>query len=240
MNPSITGADQFSNCSLNSISPVVDRASCLVPVSTPTPPPPTTPTPPEPAPAPAPAPAPVERILSAGFNTGNTRGFEYRANPWGLGNRPQYQAGRLRAKGGVTGGALSIILGGVDDSTIRNMSAGYQRTFNLESTENLTVSFKAVLRQSPNYESDEVSKLFASFNGQFLGSRIDNSLASISGDGNGGRTRSTGFKTYRFQLNSVPAGQHTLIIGGFNGKKTQRLGNAECIFTTTALDTSSR
>jgi len=38
MNPSINGSDQFSQCSLNQISPNVSRASCLEPISsTPTP-----------------------------------------------------------------------------------------------------------------------------------------------------------------------------------------------------------
>ncbi len=39
MNPSINGSDQFSQCSLNQIAPIVANASCLVPGDTPPPPP---------------------------------------------------------------------------------------------------------------------------------------------------------------------------------------------------------
>jgi len=45
MNPSINGSDQFSQCSLSQIAPVVARARCLVPADGPTPTPTPTPLP---------------------------------------------------------------------------------------------------------------------------------------------------------------------------------------------------
>lgn len=210
MNAFLNGSSTFSQCSLDRMAPAVSNAACLVPISTPDP---------------EPAPNPV--ILSARFNKENSRGFTFVNNPWGLGNRPKYQIPRYRQKSGVTGGALSILFGGIDEQNVNNMSGGYRRTFNLPSSADLTISFKALLRQSPNYEPGEVSVLYASFNGKFLRANGKDALATIKGDGDGGPTRSTGFKTYRFALNDVPAGQQEIIIGGFNNKKTDQSERTE-------------
>jgi len=117
------------------------------------------------------------------------------------------------------------------------MSAGVQRTFNLPSTSNLTVSFKAALRQSSRYERDEFSSLFASLDGEFLGSNANNALASITGNGNGGAIRSTGYRTYRFELEAVPAGRHVLVIGGFNNKKTESSESTEILVDDVLVET---
>ena len=221
MNPGLNGSDTFSQCSLSRIEPVVERASCIVPVSDPQPPAPTPEPEPDPTPEPDPSPEPDPLVLAFDFDDRTTQGFTFRADPWGLGNAPGYQNAFIVTSENLGGSALLIELGNRDDRDVTNMSAGFNRTFELEAASDLQISFRVDLRQSSRYERDEFSEIRASFDGEFLEDGGDPRLAVIRGDGNGGGVRATGFRTYRFDLESVPAGQHELTIGGFNNKKTE-------------------
>lgn len=74
MNPSLNGSDQFSNCSLNQMAPIVRNASCLVDITNPQP----TPTPvPTPTATPVPTPSPSCTNLESvrPFTNTNTGSF---------------------------------------------------------------------------------------------------------------------------------------------------------------------
>jgi len=241
MAPRLNGSSTFSQCSLNQIEPVVERASCTVAVGRPEPAPAPTPAPtptPEPAPEPGPAPVPGPIVLAADFNDNSTEGFSYRHDPFGLGNKPEYQSGGLVTTGGVSRtGALRVLLGGLDNEDITGMSGGVVRTFDLSSQADITVTFKAQLTQTFPYERDERSDIYASFDGEFLPGPEPTTLVTVRGNGNFGGDRTTGFRTYRFELDGVSAGQHELIIGGFNNKKTEHREVTEILVDDVLVET---
>jgi hypothetical protein len=45
-------------------------------------------------------------------------------------------------------------------------------------------------------------------------------VAQVAGDGNGGTAITTGWQLFEIPLGTLPAGTHTLILGGYNSKKT--------------------
>ena len=55
--------------------------------------------------------------------------------------------------------------------------------------------------------------------GELVGHGNSDAVASIAGNGNGGRPRSTGWQLFEVDL-SLEAGSHTLRLGGYNNKKT--------------------
>lgn len=243
MAPSLNGSSTFSQCSLNQIQPNVASASCLVPVASPqpdpTPDPAPTPAPqPTPAPTPNPTPSPSPVILANDFNNNSTMGWSYRNDPFGLGNKPGYQSGGFVGDRGVSRtGALRVLLGGLDNEDITGMSGGVVRNFDLGETSDITVSFKAQVTQTFPYENDERSDLYASFDGVLFPGADGNSLVTVRGNGNFGGDRTTGFRTYTFNLDGVSAGQHELIIGGFNNKKTEHREVTEILVDDVRIET---
>jgi len=221
MSPSLNGSSTFSSCGLDRMGSAIANASCIVPVTDPQPPaqpPAPAPAPQPPTSTPTPVPQPDSLIFAANFNNGSSQRFSFGNDPWGLGSAPDYQSAALRSSGGASGGAIGIRLGGIDDREIVGMSGGIRRSFDTRSTSDLRISFKVNLVQTSEYEQDERSDVYASFDGKILDG---GPLATVTGNGNGGGIRSTGFRTYRFDLAAVPAGRHEIVIGGTNSKKTE-------------------
>jgi hypothetical protein len=122
------------------------------------------------------------------------------------------------ATGGVTGGALAVSIGGINDNDITNMSGGWRVSFNLASSAGVRISFAYKLTQTANYESNERSEVLVSLDGTLLGT--NGRVAQIVGNGNGGTIITTGFQTFTVDSGTLAAGAHTLVIGGFNNQKT--------------------
>lgn len=160
---------------------------------------------------------PANLILEAHFSSG-TDGFVYQDDTFRNTAQPNYASGARVASGGVSGGALRVAVGGVDDADIIGMSGGWLVAFNLASAQAVSVSFAYKLTQTANYESDERSEMLAALDGGLLGT--GGVVAQIVGNGNGGTPRTTGFQTFRADLGTLAAGTHTLRIGGFNSQKT--------------------
>jgi hypothetical protein len=164
----------------------------------------------------APAPGP---IFSANFNAG-TQSFAYLDNTFRGTTQGSYASGSRITSGGFTGGALRVLLGGVNNNTISNMSGGWRRTFTLEAAASLVLSFRYNLTQTAEYESDEFSQALASVDGVLYGTPPNDYAAQITGNGNGGSTITTGWQVFQISLGTLPAGTHTLVLGGYNNKKT--------------------
>jgi PKD domain/Gametolysin peptidase M11 len=160
---------------------------------------------------------PANRILEARFNSG-TDGFVYLDNIFRGTAQPAYATGARVASGGVSGGALRVQVGGVDEADVVGMSGGWRVTFNLAQAQPVRLSFAYKLTQAANYESDERSQLLAGFDGAYLGP--GGVIAQFLGDGNGGSARTTGFQTFQADLGTRAAGTHRIVIGVFNSKKT--------------------
>jgi hypothetical protein len=170
-----------------------------------------------------------EPVLEAHF-TATEDGFGYFDDLFRSTSQPSYASGNRVTSGGVSGGALRVLLGGVNSSTVTGMSGGWRRTFSLASATQVVLRFSYNLTQSPEYESDENSQMLVNIDGVLYGEPPNDYLARVVGNGSGGGNITTGWRSSQITLN-LPAGNHTLSIGAFNSKK-----NASNESTTALVD----
>ena len=147
-------------------------------------------------------------LLEADFTAG-AEGFTYADGTLG-GAAPQPYAA-----GAWAGGTLGVTLGGLDNDDILDMSGGWTQSFTLTEAAPVTLSFDYSLTQGSEFEADEFSEVRYSLDG---GAPV--TVATITGDGNGGSAQTTGFQTYTTDLGTLSAGTHTVTFGGYNNKKT--------------------
>ena len=168
----------------------------------------------------APAAARADLFLNASFDT-DTQGFSYADDVFRGSAAPTYASGSYVAAGGESGGGLQVFLGGLDNDDIFGMSGGYSATFDLTTqTNNVVFSFAYNLTQTADYENDEFSQVMASMDAVLLSGEGADYLIQIAGDGGGGAPISTGWNTSSHALGTLTAGTYTIIIGGYNNKKT--------------------
>jgi hypothetical protein len=110
-------------------------------------------------------------------------------------------------------------LGGVNNTAINGMSGGWARSFTLSSPRTLTLSFRYNLNQGKDYESGEFSQTLISVDGVLRGIAGTDYVAQVVGNGNGGPAITTGWQLVNIPLGSLPAGTHTVVIGGYNNRK---------------------
>jgi hypothetical protein len=171
-------------------------------------------------------------LLSADFNS-NTNGFTYRDDTFLGTKQPNYAVG-ARTTGsacyGGTGGCLRVRLGGVNSYTITNMSGGYVYTLSLASPQaGVSLSFRYRLSMPSAYDYDEYSRVLVSLNGTLYGRGAKNYIDHAGGDNT--FSQNTDWQQVSVYLGDLPAGNHTLILGGFNNKK-----NSSAELTTILLD----
>jgi len=159
-------------------------------------------------------------ILEADFDTSDD-GFGYIDDPFRGTNQPGYAEGERNASGGLSGGGLQVTVGGIDNADIFGMSGGWRRSFTLnEPANNVRISFYYNLTQASDYESDEFSEVLVSVDGTLYGMGLNDYVAQIFGNGNGGGSESTGWQFFEISLGALPVGDHTLVFGLHNNKKT--------------------
>jgi hypothetical protein len=159
-------------------------------------------------------------ILEAGFDSG-TDGFTYQDDTFRGTSQPGYANGAYAPGGGYTGGGLQVTLGGLDNLIINGISGGWGYTFNLASPKQVTVSFRYRLTQSPDYDAQEYSQALFSMDGVLSGTPPNDFLTQITGNGNGGIPETSGWQTFSIELGMLSAGDHTLVIGGYNNRKSK-------------------
>jgi hypothetical protein len=179
--------------------------------------------------------APAAVIFSANFD-GGTDGFSYQDDTFRGTSQPAYASGDWLASGGYSGGGLRVNVGGIDTSSILNMSGGWRRTFNLSAASEVTVTFRYRLTQQANYEADEYSDMLMSVDGILHGTGSNDYVARVTGDGEGGLPISTGWQLFQVNLGTLSAGDHTLIIGGYNNKKTYNNESTEALLDDVVVD----
>jgi hypothetical protein len=172
------------------------------------------------------APVPTDIILEARFNSGPD-GFTYADDAFRATAQPAYASGTWVASGGFSGGALRVALGGINETDVVGMSGGWTVSFTLAEAREVGLSFRHRLTQTPDYESDERSESLASVDGVPLGP--SGVLAQVVGNGNGGSSITTGFLLFQQSLGVLPAGSHTIVIGGFNSQKTTTSESTELL-----------
>ncbi|MEN6383622.1 MAG: hypothetical protein ABFD79_00300 [Phycisphaerales bacterium] len=171
-------------------------------------------------------------VFFASFDS-NDNGFEYTGNLYNITSAPAYASGERIKTGGYSGGALKVLLGDADATTVYNISGAWRKDFYLPQNANVTLSFWYNMTQSPNYEYDEYSDMMAAIDGALIKTGTNQAFARtygirigvnefierIYGDGDGGENISTGWKQYTYKTN-LTAGMHSLTIGGYNNQKT--------------------
>ena len=164
----------------------------------------------------SPPPPPNKIVLQASFNNG-AQGFVFRKDTFRNTNQPNFVSGSHQPNQGFTGGALEVLLGGINNANILNMSGGWRRYFTLPTARQVTVSFRYKLTQASNYENDEFSEMLLAIDDQLLNNGV---LARVTGNGNGGADQTTGWVSASINVGMLSEGPHTILIGGFNNKKT--------------------
>ncbi len=159
-------------------------------------------------------------IFESHFDTG-ADGFVYVDDAFRATRQPAYASGTRLATGGFSGGGLNVVLGGLNNDDILNMSGGWRRSFNLATSRRSSASLRVKLNQSPPYESDEFSQALLAIDSRLVSQVAGRDyLTRIVGNGEGGSAITSGWIKITVDLGVLSAGTHTLTIGGFNNKKT--------------------
>ena len=164
-------------------------------------------------------PSVTSTIADANFDS-SSQGFVYRDDLFRSTSQPGYATGARVSSGGFSGGALRTTLGGINNNDILGMSGGWELVFNLVEPLSVRVDFRYRLSQAANYEVDESADALLSIDGVLYGASSNDYHAQIHGNGNGGTTQTTGWRSGVVQTEVLPGGVHRLAIGVYNNKKT--------------------
>jgi hypothetical protein len=168
-------------------------------------------------------------LIEAHFNFSQD-GFNYFDDLFRSSNQPAYASGSRVSSGGFSGGALRVLLGGTNSNTVLGMSGGWRRDLTLAAPATVLLRFNYNLSQSAEYESDELSQMLFSVNGVLYGITPNDYLSQVVGNGSGGSTITTGWRSFELTI-GLPAGTHSISIGAYNNKK-----NASNESTTALVD----
>lgn len=170
-------------------------------------------------------PAPPPAFIDAHFDR-DTDGFQYVDDAFRGTKQPEYAEGARMEADAPQGGVLHVKLGGRDSKDIRGMSGGWRRTFTIPQLDPggkaapLMLSFRYILTQNSDYETDEISQALVTVDSLQPGNGGKDYLAQFTGDGNGGPNPTTGWQTFAVSLGALMPGEHVLTIGAFNNRKT--------------------
>lgn len=165
-------------------------------------------------------------LLTANFDTG-ADGFVYQNDAFGT-SQPNYSSGAWAPSTGYGGtGGLQVSLGGVDANPISDMSGGWSITLNLPADETgVTLSFRYKLDQSATYAYDGYTRMLVMVDAMQYGRGAKNYVDHIGGDGSSTQGNSntylptTDWQQHSIFLGNLAAGAHTIVLGGYNSKKT--------------------
>ena len=115
------------------------------------------------------------------------------------------------------------------------MSGGWVQSFNLTSDAKITLSFNYKLTQTPDYETDEYSEVLLLMDNVLVGQGGNEFIAKITGNGNWGDLITTSWQQVELDLGMMPAGEHKLVIGAYNNKKTYSNESTELLVNSVLL-----
>jgi hypothetical protein len=156
-------------------------------------------------------------LVEAHFDSG-ADGFVYADDLFRGTSRPEYETGAALPAGGFTGGGLQVVNGGVNGQNIPNMSGGWWRSFTLDAAGPTKVSFRYKLSMVRS-RTDRFGQVLVSVNGVLAGVSPNDYVVQLAGTGGGG-TSTTGWQTVEVDLGQLPAGTHTLSLGGYLTRKS--------------------
>lgn len=141
-------------------------------------------------------------LIDANFDT-NSNGFSYLDDAFRNTNQPSYASGSHLTSGGFSGGALRVLVGGINGNDIVNMSGGWQSTFSLSQPSAVSISFRYNLSMHDNYENDEYAQMLVSVDGILHGQSPNDYIVQLNGGGG------TGWQIFSIDLGQLAAGSST-------------------------------
>ena len=151
-------------------------------------------------------------LLSADFDS-DFGGFEFIDDIFSTSN-PEYSRGSFSQPRGGTHRAVTT-LGGRNNREVLGMSGGWQSSFYLSTETEVKISFNYRLKQTANYESNEISQARIKIDDEEI------ILAEFEGDEDGGSSKNSGIQDVELTIN-LAAGDYRIILGAYNNKKDAR------------------
>ena len=158
-------------------------------------------------------------FLNATYDT-DAEGATYADDTFRGTSQPIYASGAWDAAAGQTGGGLRVMVGGINNNNINDMSGGWQTAFNLAAQQGVQLSFDYNMTLDLDYNTNEYSEVIVTVDALQPGTGGNDYVARITGDGDGGSDQTTGWQTFQVDLGLLSGGVHTLTIGGYNNRKT--------------------
>lgn len=164
----------------------------------------------------------AEPLVEASFES-DEDAFSYADDVFLGTHAPDQASGARLPAAGRASAMLEVVLGNRDPETVKGLSGGWSRSFALATTtHDVEIMFRYVLTQSSGYERDEFSQLMVGLDGESLPGSGPEFIERITGDGDGGDPTTTGWRQFSMNRGTLDAGIHTLTIGAYNHKKTDR------------------
>ena len=160
-----------------------------------------------------------EPLLNASFDAGNDD-FEYSDDAFRSTSQPAYASGHHDERGGIRGGGLVVTLGGRDNEDILGMSGGWRRFFEVKETTDLWLTFRAKLILSRRYNQGEYGEILVSLDHELKGLGEEDFVSRLEGLKERCRPETAEWRSIRIRLTDVHPGQHELVLGGYQNKKT--------------------
>jgi uncharacterized repeat protein (TIGR01451 family) len=157
-------------------------------------------------------------LLDAHFD-GSAEGFGYADDLFRATLKPNYANGTALAAGGFSGGALQVMLGGLDGQNVQKISGGWQRSFAVSGASPVTLTFRYRLTAN-SLRSERFGQMLVSLNGTLRGVPPNDYIAQVLG-GLGGVTSTTGWQQVQIDLGPLPAGTHVVALGGYLSGKSR-------------------
>jgi len=112
----------------------------------------------------------------------------------------------------------AIIIGGVNGQNVPNLSGGWQHSFNLATSGQVTLSLRYNLSMVKS-RTDRFGQVLASIDGVLKGISPADYIVQLAGTGGGG-TSTTGWVQVQINLGTLSAGNHMLSLGGYMTRKS--------------------
>ncbi|MCP3976353.1 MAG: hypothetical protein GY720_17855 [bacterium] len=162
-------------------------------------------------------------LLNVSFD-GSAEGFAYSDNVFRAATEAEYTDGILRVHGGPADtGNVMVFTGGYDQDTVGAMSGAWEIDFEVPVAMDVIVSTDYRLFLAQQNDPDENAEALLAVDGVLYGSDSNDYIERYVGGGD------SGWATFSTTI-SLAAGTHTLSVGGYHNKKSQRTEEAEISF----------
>ena len=156
-------------------------------------------------------------LIDANFSAGSD-GFTYADDLFRSTVQPLYATGSWLTAGGFNGGGIQVQIGGVNGQNVPNLSGGWQQSFNLATSGQVTLSLRYNLSMVKS-RTDRFGQVLASIDGVLKGISPADYIVQLAGTGGGG-TSTTGWVQVQINLGTLSAGNHMLSLGGYMTRKS--------------------